>query len=675
MDHSEEFVEENIEFENDVDPNTFEEFLELEEYVDHGHIFTTDQIFNSKVELVNWAKETAMEVNTYLIVTQYLSSRISDRRAYVTLGCERGGVNKSRTKPRIDDEEEEVQVKMQGPYETKKCDCPFKLKGEQMATCENWQLFVHDGRHNYAISVYTHGHAQAAKLTDEQLIQMEQFRKSHVPPRNILRFFWEQNVGCAVNAQKIYNVVAKIKNNRIHGRNTVEEVLCLSAQRCYTVFYRNCEDNDVLSDIVVAHPTSIEIMKTWPYVLIIDTTFKTNKYNMPLLEAVGMMPDCYLALKKIWNEILRATEIIDDPENKCRHYIRTRPPLFLRADYTAFWKTLEIDSCHPLARQHDMDYEMRSFTGLLHQISTEPISNVREMCHLAKGVLNPVLPKDPGMTLTSPPEIAVTKGRKKTNSTKRDKSYWEHVSIAHRKIQKSSGSGSDSGSGSRSGPGSGSSSGPRGRGKLQRAPRGKGRERSRGRSSLSSVVDLSPCCTFPYTNTFPHFIYLFIENWKNVIGDENCRYHVVADYVFGDDYQWPEIRGRMLYELEHLTNMYLSLLRSIERVYELVHRTQWHNGPMPLEHWLETPDSLYVIANAINLCVILITQLGSTTVLSLYLYSDCPGGTLLQMHDGCPIPSLHMQWIHHHSKRVSSWADIYYDKITYWNARVARNRN
>ncbi|KAI5677267.1 hypothetical protein M9H77_08217 [Catharanthus roseus] len=67
-----------------------------------------------------------------------------------------------------------------------------------MAMYENWQVFIRDGRYNHAIGVYTHGHAQAVKLMKEQLIQIEEFRKSHVPPRNILRFFREQNVGCAV---------------------------------------------------------------------------------------------------------------------------------------------------------------------------------------------------------------------------------------------------------------------------------------------------------------------------------------------------------------------------------------------------------------------------------------------------------------------------------------------
>ncbi|KAI5673929.1 hypothetical protein M9H77_14293 [Catharanthus roseus] len=111
MNHSEDYLQENIDFEADIDPNTFKEFLELEEYVDHGHLFIIDRIFNSKVELVDWAKETAMKANTYLTITRYLRSRTSNRRPCVTLTYERGGAIKSRTKSRVDDEEEEVPIK------------------------------------------------------------------------------------------------------------------------------------------------------------------------------------------------------------------------------------------------------------------------------------------------------------------------------------------------------------------------------------------------------------------------------------------------------------------------------------------------------------------------------------------------------------------------------------
>ncbi|KAI5672188.1 hypothetical protein M9H77_12552 [Catharanthus roseus] len=121
MDHYEDYLQENIVFEGYIDPNTFEEFLESKEYVDHRYLFTIDQIFNSKAKLVDWAKETAMNANTYLIITQYLKSITSDRRPYVTLACEHGSAIKKNTKPMVDDEEEEVPIKRRGPYRTKKC--------------------------------------------------------------------------------------------------------------------------------------------------------------------------------------------------------------------------------------------------------------------------------------------------------------------------------------------------------------------------------------------------------------------------------------------------------------------------------------------------------------------------------------------------------------------------
>ncbi|KAI5662810.1 hypothetical protein M9H77_22133 [Catharanthus roseus] len=250
----------------------------------------------------------------------------------------------------------------------------------------------------------------------------------------------------------------------------------------------------------------------------------TVRYNMPLLEVVGMTP----------TDIKASLEFSKIKE---KHNAKSNHIFYILHDINTFWKSLEIGGPHPSARQQDMDSEMRSLTDLLHQISSGPISKVREMRRLAKGVLNPVLPEDPGVTLTSPPEVAVTEGWKKTHSTKRDKSHLEHVSIAHRKIQKSTGSVSGSGTGSRSLPGSGSGSRSRGRGRPPRAPRERGRGHDRGRSNLSAVKHASPCSTFPYTNDFPAFIYPFISNWKNVIGDGNCGYRVVADFVFGDEHQ------------------------------------------------------------------------------------------------------------------------------------------
>ncbi|KAI5659287.1 hypothetical protein M9H77_28080 [Catharanthus roseus] len=428
-----------------------------------------------------------MKVNTHLIVTQYLSSRTSDRRPYVTLGCEHGGANKPRTKPIVDNEEEEVQIKRRG--------------------------------HNHAIGVYTHGHAQAVKLTKKQLIQTKQFMKSHVLPRNILRFFQEQNVGCVVSAQKIYNVVAKIKKNRMYNMPLLEVVGMTPIGKNFTVattFMRNEQAMTYrwvlqqIKHLYFSSTMSIEsqqdlnvhepkwrkrpdflyyLFTTWlnplahKFVRVwtgrvmhfgVDTTNRAESEHSILklwlstchgdLDTVFLNIDSliqsqitdiksslensrtkekfnaksnlilrnisnkisHLALKNIWVEIKRAAEIIDDPKNKCGHYMRISQGLPCSCELiTWFGHMLPIQffSSFNIGEDTDMDSEMHSLIDLLHQISTGLISKVREMHRLVKGLLDSVLPVDPCMTLTSPPEVAVTKERKKTNSTKRDKSY------------------------------------------------------------------------------------------------------------------------------------------------------------------------------------------------------------------------------------------------------------
>ncbi|KAI5653688.1 hypothetical protein M9H77_30875 [Catharanthus roseus] len=120
MDHFEDYLQENDVFEDNEDPNTFEEFLGLEEYIYHGQLLTTDRIFNSKVELVDWAKETAVKVNIYLIINRYLKSRRSDHRLYVTLACERGGALRKTRNQELTMKKKKFQSKSGGLTRQKK---------------------------------------------------------------------------------------------------------------------------------------------------------------------------------------------------------------------------------------------------------------------------------------------------------------------------------------------------------------------------------------------------------------------------------------------------------------------------------------------------------------------------------------------------------------------------
>ncbi|KAI5672580.1 hypothetical protein M9H77_12944 [Catharanthus roseus] len=304
-----------------------------------------------------------MKVNTYLIVTRYLRSRTSDHRMYVTVACECRGAKKSRTKSRFDEEEEEVPIKRRGPYGTKKYGCPFKLKGDQVATSENWQLVVHDRRHNHAISAYHRGHAQTAILTDEQLIQTEQFRKSHMPLRNMLQFFREQNMDCAVRYVALLYYCTEI----IQHPSQDEEKDAGHSRRRFRVQYSTVgghrDDSDryidqnalaKLTEMIKDEETTDQIesehsvLKLWLSTCHgdLDTVFlnidfviegqiaeikssleysrlkeKYNAKGIPILKIINNNIS-HLEMKKIRVELKRAPEIIDDPKNKCGHYLR-----------------------------------------------------------------------------------------------------------------------------------------------------------------------------------------------------------------------------------------------------------------------------------------------------------------------------------------------------------------
>ncbi|KAI5647998.1 hypothetical protein M9H77_34003 [Catharanthus roseus] len=294
------------------------------------------------------------------------------------------------------------------------------------------------------------------------------------------------------------------------------------------------------------------------------------------------------------DELKKARQLVEESGSNCLHYLRKSHGLpcacelinrcqhllpIQEGEVVMFWKKLEIGYDIPEEHHRDMESEMRDLTSLLQEISTGPISNVREVRRLIKGVMHPMLSDDPSQPLSNPPKTAVTKGRRKTNFTKRDKSHWEYVSIARKKIEKSSGSGS------------GSNPSPRGRGRPPRSSRSRRRGRSSGRSSLSIVISPdSPPVPFPFKNAFPGFTYQFIQNWKNVAGDGNCGFRVVSNFLFGDENHWIEIRRRMIFDLRHYMRVYEQLFGSVERVTKLIMQTNWQDGSAPRDHWMNTLD-------------------------------------------------------------------------------------
>ncbi|CAK8568217.1 unnamed protein product [Lathyrus sativus] len=68
----------------------------------------------------------------------------------------------------------------------------------------------------------------------------------------------------------------------------MQQLLKLLDDNSYVSRYRTCDDGFTIRDIFWTHPNSIKLFNTFPTTLILDSTYKTNKYRLLLFEIVGV---------------------------------------------------------------------------------------------------------------------------------------------------------------------------------------------------------------------------------------------------------------------------------------------------------------------------------------------------------------------------------------------------
>ena len=66
----------------------------------------------------------------------------------------------------------------------------------------------------------------------------------------------------------------------------MQQLFKLLAEHKYIEWHRKCPETDTITDLFFTHPTGLDLLCAFPQVLIMDCTYKTNRYQMPLLEIV-----------------------------------------------------------------------------------------------------------------------------------------------------------------------------------------------------------------------------------------------------------------------------------------------------------------------------------------------------------------------------------------------------
>ncbi|XP_012844895.1 PREDICTED: protein FAR1-RELATED SEQUENCE 5-like [Erythranthe guttata] len=254
--------------------------------LDYSHEFTTHEEFATRDNLVTWVREVGMRLGMIMSVKSSNPGKNRRRRPYVVLVCERAGVYRGKKVPGQDD-----QGKGKRQTASKKCECPFELKGQKMGMDDEevgWVLTVECGSHNHSDFENFQGHSYAGRLTSEEMALVEDLSNALVKPKAILSSLKLKNPTNASLIKTVYNARQKIQFKENAGRTQMQLLMLKLSENNYFEYHIYLEETGEVMDLLWTHPTCIKLACSYPYVLVMDCTYKTNIYGLPFLEIVGI---------------------------------------------------------------------------------------------------------------------------------------------------------------------------------------------------------------------------------------------------------------------------------------------------------------------------------------------------------------------------------------------------
>ncbi|XP_062014181.1 uncharacterized protein LOC133730645 [Rosa rugosa] len=168
---------------------------------------------------------------------------------------------------------------------TKKCECPFLLKAFNISGDE-WVLEVAFGIHNHVAPSYLEGHSYAERLSKEEYELLVDMSKRLMRLKDILIAIKSQDPSNTSMMRTIYNARYFARIITRACRTQMQQLLKNLRDHHYIEHHRS--EDHVVTDLFRCHPFSLQMLHTFPHVLIMDCTYKINMYRFLLFEIVGI---------------------------------------------------------------------------------------------------------------------------------------------------------------------------------------------------------------------------------------------------------------------------------------------------------------------------------------------------------------------------------------------------
>ncbi|CAB5383776.1 unnamed protein product [Rhizophagus irregularis] len=106
-------------------------------------------------------------------------------------------------------------------------------------------------------------------------------------PREILSTLHQNNSSVLAVNRDIYNIREKFRQKNLAGRTPIQALINKLKEGNFVYEYK-CDDTGCITHLFFAHNESVALTRQFSSVLLMDCTYKTNKFKMPLLNVIGI---------------------------------------------------------------------------------------------------------------------------------------------------------------------------------------------------------------------------------------------------------------------------------------------------------------------------------------------------------------------------------------------------
>ncbi|KAF4336982.1 transposase [Fusarium beomiforme] len=173
---------------------------------------------------------------------------------------------------------------------TRTTGCEFSVLAKENNDRSTWTLRHRSNSrfslHNHEPSQDTTAHPVLRTMSKEHLSQLTGLANAGIAPKEI-RTYMRQNTDTIATQQDIYNRIADARREVCQGQSSINALADQLFREGFWSQFQPGPDGRVKA-VLFAHPDSVAYLQAYPDVLILDCTYKTNKYGMPLLDLIGV---------------------------------------------------------------------------------------------------------------------------------------------------------------------------------------------------------------------------------------------------------------------------------------------------------------------------------------------------------------------------------------------------